>query len=153
MIVASTTARVNETTVTAVRTRLRPRLAQAIPGRDAPESVPRLRPPDRAGLPSLQRTASTGETFAALRPGRAQERNTVPRAKRAEPAKIHGLKDVAAHIVFSSRTDRTTGVSLTPTRKPSASPMGMPMRLRIRACWRMMRLICRPVVPMVFRRP
>ena len=48
---------------TAVRTRLRPRLAQAIPGRDAPESVPRLRPPDRAGLPSLQRTASTGSNL------------------------------------------------------------------------------------------
>ena len=37
--------------------------------------------------------ASTGETFAAIRPGRAQERNTVMRENTVAPIKIQGLKD------------------------------------------------------------
>ncbi len=46
-----------------------------------------------------------------------------------------------------------TGVSLFPMTKPSSSPRGMPAKLSSSACRRMMRLSCRPVVPMVLSRP
>ncbi len=44
-------------------------------------------------LPSVYRTASMGETFAASRPGLAQDSSTVNRANRAEPTKIRGCTD------------------------------------------------------------
>ena len=146
---SSTTARVRERTVTTVFPRLRPRLAQAMPARE--KAFRGRRVFFRLPLPSVYRTASTGETLAAIRPGRAQERNTVSRANPAEPRKITGLTETTSDTPSSWAT--TAGVSRPPTSQPTASPMGMPTQLRRRACCRSMVLICRPVVPMVFSRP
>ena len=87
----STTARARDRTVTTVLPRLRPRLAQAIWNRDAPlfraRRLPLVLPP------SVYRTASTGDTFAAMRPGRAQDKNTVRSENSAAPIKIQGSKE------------------------------------------------------------
>ena len=93
-MVASTTARVRERTVTAVLPLLRPRFALAIRERDAPLCALRIfsRFPVFFLPPSVYRSASTGETFAAMRPGFAQERKTVARENSAAPTKIPGLK-------------------------------------------------------------
>ena len=45
-------------------------------------------------LPSVYRTASTGDTFAAIRPGFAVLITTVTKVKTALPAKINGLAEV-----------------------------------------------------------
>ena len=128
---------------------LRPRLAQAMPAKEKPfRDFLSFRP---LPLPSVYRTASTGETLAAIRPGRAQERNTVSRAKAADPRKITGLTDTTSDTPSSWAI--TAGASWLPTSQPTTSPMGMPTQLRRRACCRSMALICLPVVPMVFSRP
>ena len=134
-MVVSTTARDRESTVTTVLPLLRPRLARAMEKGDT-LPLPRFAF-FLLWLPSVYRTASMGETFAASRPGLAQDSSTVNRANRAEPTKIRGCTDT----VLTTPSSRwiTMGASRPPTIQPSTS--------RSRA------LICRPVVPMVFSRP
>ena len=92
-----------------------------------------------------------GETLAAMRPGRRQERNTVIRAKSALPMNSLGSAEVTAATLLSRAV--TTGVSTPPSSQPSSSPTGMPARDSMSACARMMRRSCRGVVPMVFSSP
>ena len=145
---SSTTARESDSTVTTVLLRLRPRLAFAMASRDTPPdfftfffSVP----------PSVYRTASMGLTFAARRPGREQDSSTVSRENSAEITKMTGLADTMLWMPLSRAM--MTGVSREPMNHPISRPRGMPTRERSSACWRMMCLSCRPVVPMVFSNP
>ena len=140
--VSSTTARDREVIVTAVLPRLRPRLAQAMAGReDRPAPLWARRFPegrrDFLPAPSVYRTASMGETLAATRPGRWQDRSTVNRANRAEPKKSAGLTDTTPDT--PSRWEMITGVSCPPMSHPARSPRGMPRAERARAWYRMIR--------------
>ena len=83
----SATARDREITTRAVFFLFRPRLAQAI---DAGLTFPEERRRFLLPVTSVYRTASTGDTFPAMRPGRAQDSSTVSRAKTAAKRKIQG---------------------------------------------------------------
>ena len=109
---SSTTDRHRDSTTSTVRLRLRPRLASAI--RQTPARLPR-RVPARPGRASVYRVASTGETFPASRPGRAQEKRTVASAKSADPRKMSG--DALSSAAWSprSRPPTATGASSAPT--------------------------------------
>ena len=75
-----------------VRLRFRPRLASAILGIDVPECVSRSSFPEV--VTSVYRTASTGETWAAVFPGLLQEIKTVTSETSAAPMKINGLAEI-----------------------------------------------------------
>ena len=92
-----------------------------------------------------------GLTLAASRPGRAQDSRTVSRENSAEARKITGLTDTVLWMPLSCAI--MTGVSREPMNHPTSSPRGMPARESSSACWRIIRRSCRPVVPMVLRRP
>ena len=148
VMVSSSTARERLSTVMKVLPRLRPRLARAMEKRETPL---RLRCALRNTVPSVYLTASTGDTRAAMRPGRRQDMSTVTRAKAAEKTNIQGLTDTTVTTALSWET--ITGTSRLPTAQPSSSPRGMPAADRLRAWMRMMRFSCLGVVPMVFSSP
>lgn len=89
---------------------------------------------------SVYFTASTGDTFAAIRPGRPQESSTVITENKADTAKIMG--ELLIWVLISPRLDLaiTTGTRRYPTSHPAASPSGQPMIHRSNACWRMILL-------------
>ena len=97
--------------------------------------------------------ASTGETFAAILPGREQDSKTVISANRADAKKING--EVLTVETPTPKVVRaiTTGVRDAPKPYPNSNPIGMPTTHRNSACWRMMRRNCRGVTPMVFSKP
>ena len=97
------------------------------------------------------RTASTGDTRPAIRPGRRQEMSTVMRAKRAAPTKRAGLALTTGATPL--RRAVMTGTSAPPSSQPRNRPTGMPAALRASAWMRMMRRSWRGVVPMALRRP
>ena len=127
-----------------------PRLAKAIP--PIPDRL--LLRSFREEMPvSAYFTASTGETFAAIRPGRPQESSTVATANSADAAKIRGELLTSVCIVSRLVLARTTGTRQDPTSQPAISPSGQPTPHSRRACCRMIRRSCLGVTPMVFRRP
>ena len=65
--------------------------------------------------------------------------------------KMSGLRDTVSCI--PSKREMTTGTNPAPTKYPPARPMGMPTSESRYACRRIMRRICRPVVPMVLSSP
>ena len=65
-------------------------------------------------LASVYRTASTGDTRAAIRPGLRQERRTVMSENTAEKRKISGLIETVSCIPFSC--EMMSGTSCAPIR-------------------------------------
>ena len=135
-----------------VRFRFRPRLAAAMPAIFA--LLPKRRFPFFiAPSLSVYRTASTGDTFAAIRPGLAVLIKTVSSANRILPAKILGSALICTSIVPPNVCFIMRGTSAHPVSHPRPRPRGIPIQDRKSACLRMMARICFPVVPIVFKRP
>ena len=100
---------------------------------------------------SVYRTASTGDTRAAILPGLRQEMRTVMSENTVAKRKISGLIEMVS--CMPSSCERMSGTSCAPIRYPATRPIGMPISESRYACRRIMRRICLPVVPMVFKRP
>ena len=146
----STTERDSDTTTSTVFFLFRPRLASAILPTPACSLFRFLLEENAA---SVYFTASTGETFAAIRPGFLQESSTVTTVKKADTRKING--ELLTLALISPRLVRsiTSGTSRYPTSHPAASPTGQPIAHNKSACWRMIRFSCQGVTPMVFKSP
>ena len=146
----STTERDNDTTTRTVFFLFLPRFARAM--RPIPALLLLRCLLEKFPL-SVYFTASTGDTFAAIRPGRPQERSTVTTANKADTIKITG--ELLTRALISPRLDLsiTTGTSRYPTAQPAARPGGHPMAHSSNACWRMILFSCRGVTPIVFKSP
>jgi hypothetical protein len=101
----------------------------------------------------VYRTASTGDTFAAILPGFAVLIKTVASANRTLPAKIRGSAVVRTNPAPPSDCASISGTSAQPVSHPRISPRGIPIQDKKSACLRMIVRICLPVVPIVFNRP
>ncbi len=138
-----------ESTLISVLLLFLPRFAQAIFGINAPVlpflSFLLLR------TPSVYRSASIGDIFAAILRGFLQDKYTVIREKREAPTKIRGSMELT--ITIPSILTAVTRVITIPRKYPAAAPTGIPIAASTTACSRMIRLICRPVVPIVLSRP
>ncbi|MNW52688.1 hypothetical protein D3C74_302160 [compost metagenome] len=104
-------------------------------------------------FPSVYLTASTGETAAAILPGLKVLIITVMSANKADPTKIHGLGDTDISVPLYTLIFIIKGTSDLPIKKPAINPTGIPNTDRISACLRIIRRICLPLVPIVFKRP
>lgn len=96
--VSSTTAKDRDTTVTTVLPLLRPRLARAMAGRETPlpDFFSFRFPPS----PSVYRTASMGETLAAIPAGLGAGEEDRKQGEQGRPHKDHRVQgDDASHPV------------------------------------------------------